>query len=138
MSNLETEIFSALLDHLAAGFVALPIAYPNVQFDPPESGYAEAKIFRDPAYQAALGASGYNRHSGYLQVGIYRPLNEGVVVAMNYAGDIATLFKRGTTLSTASTIVRINEPPSIRNGLDVPPYTIVPIVIPYIADGPNG
>ena len=138
---IQTKIFNALATKLAALTFspALPIAWPNVNFTPPDAntGYIRAQLFPATAEQTTLGTDGQNRHTGIFQVDVIWPENQGLTAPTEKAGAIADHFKRGTLLTTDSIALRIDQPPLVR-GIIVDGGTIqIPIDVRYTVDASN-
>lgn len=136
---VETKILNALLSRLSSLTLspAMPVAYPNVAFTPSATGYLRATHVPNTANQVTLGASGKNRFEGLLQVDVFWPEDAGLVAPSERAGAVAAHFKRGTDITLDSITVRIVTPPEIRQALQSPPYTQIPVMIRYQADAAN-
>ncbi|MGA0604859.1 phage tail terminator-like protein [Phenylobacterium sp. VNQ135] len=133
-----SEIPAALLERLTSlevGSPPLPIAYPDVSFDPatdaPQGKYLEAGYFRNaPAWE---GLSEGVLDQGLLVVSVVWPKGQGVI-AMNAAAQaVADHFPKGLTLKSGSTAVKINREPVIASPLTEGDKTIVAISIPWVA-----
>lgn len=130
--GVESQITEALLARLAALTLspALPVAYPDVAFTPPDSGmWIEAAILR--AKTATLGISAWEEHAGIFQVTVVAPKGVGAIKTTQVADAIAAWFPRFTRLPNGSVEVGIYEPPAIAHPIDEPPYTRTPVSIRY-------
>ncbi|MEJ8571228.1 DUF4128 domain-containing protein [Microbaculum marinum] len=136
----ETKVLRALVAWLktVSFSPALPIAWPNVDFDPPsEATWLRATWLPAETAPATLGEGGENRHSGLFQVDVFVPLEIGHIVPTEYAGAIARAFKRGSDFTSDGVTVRVVTPPSVLTGYKQPPWYGVPVRIRYFADIPN-
>lgn len=136
---VETKIFEGLLNHLS-GLTLSPtmsIAWPGVAFTPPAAGYLRVRHFPNVTDQVTLGTSGKNRHVGTFQVEVLWPQDGGESTPKERAGAIVARFKRGTSITRESVIIRIIRPPSIAPSLEEPPYLSIPVSIRYQADTDN-
>lgn len=116
---------------------SMPLAYPNVQYDPPATGYLRATHLPNTTEQVTLGDSGRNRHFGLLQVDVMWPKNGGNVAPMEIASQVIAHFKRGTSFTQNSVLILINSPPSVAPYIDADPFIQIPVTIPYQADTAN-
>lgn len=133
-----SEIPAALLEHLSglqAGSPALPIAYPDVAFDPasdaPAGKYVEARYFRNaPAWE---GVSSGVVDQGLLVVSVVWPKGQGVIAMNAAAQDVADHFPKGLALTSGATRAKISREPVIGSPLTEGDKTIVAVTIPWTA-----
>lgn len=135
----EGRIFDGLMRRLHALTLspAMPVADPNVSFDPPSAGYIRAQHFPNTALQQELGDTGRNRFTGQLLLGVFKPLNTGATEANEVAGAIAAHFKRGTVITEDTQIIRIIRPPLVTGGLPEKSFFQIPVTVFYQADASN-
>jgi hypothetical protein len=132
-------ILDGLLEHLSGLTLSTPltVAYPNVDFSPPSTGYLRATHFPNETTQVTLGDTGQNRHTGFLQVSVMWPNGTGDIIPLDIAGEVIARFKRGTVISKGGLSIRIINPPTISPALQDDPFTQYPITIRYQADAAN-
>lgn len=97
--------------------------------------YLEVFILPSTTFAAALGVSAKNRESGILQIDIAYSKNTGWKTCKNTVEGIRDHFKRGTTITKDTTVVRIFKASPERD-IGVDEYRI-PISIVYEADTIN-
>jgi hypothetical protein len=138
-TGIEAKIFEGLMVRLGtlSTSPSMPIAYPNVVYDPPETGYLRVTHLPNTTEQVTLGSSGRNRHFGLLQVDVMWPKGAGNVAPMEIAAAVISHFKRGTSFTQNSVLILINSPPSVAPAIDADPYMQIPVTIPYQADTAN-
>ncbi|MDZ4033867.1 phage tail terminator-like protein [Kluyvera ascorbata] len=124
--------------------LGLPVAWPNIAFEPPDAPYARVYVL--PAQTVGQDLEGQLRtYQGILQVNIIAPAGSGVNQARGLALSIADAFPEGLPLVDGDLTVYINGPPQIRSPIQDRPtsapngssgsitYTI-PISMQYRAD----
>lgn len=91
---------------------SLPVAYPNVLFNPPDNGKYLECIFIpfEPVNQTFDGIAAY---TGIFRIGVYWPSGEGEVKPMAICDEIAALFPFNTKLTNGSTTITLTKQPSI-------------------------
>jgi hypothetical protein len=138
-TGIEAKIFEGLMARMASLTTSpsMPVAWPNVSYDPPSTGYLRVSHLPNETDQVTLGTSGQNRHMGLLQVDVMWPKGEGSVDPLEVAAQVVAHFKRGTTFTQNSVDIRIVSPPSISPPLDDDPFRAYPVTIPYLADTAN-
>lgn len=133
-----SEIPDALLVHLQTleiGSPPLPIALPDVSFDPAVSAtdgkYLEAGYFRNaPAWE---GLSEGVLDQGLLVVSVVWPKGRGVIALNEAAQAVADHFPKGLQLRSGSTSVKINREPVIASPLTEGDKTIVATSISWVS-----
>ena len=94
--------------------LGLPVAWPNIAFDPPDAPYARVYVL--PAQTVGQDLEGQLRtYQGILQVNIIAPAGSGVNQARGLALSIADAFPEGLPLVGGDLTVYINGPPQIRS-----------------------
>lgn len=138
-TGIEAIILEGLLARLAALTTSpvMPVAYPNVSYDPPATGYLRASHLPNETEQVTISATGQNRHFGLLQVDVAWPKGEGSLKPLEIAAQIVAHFKRGTLITQDGIAILIVAPPSVAPPLDDDPFWIYPVTIPYQADTAN-
>ena len=138
-TGIEAKIFEGLMARLASLTTSpsMPVAWPNVSYDPPATGYLRVSHLPNETDQVTLGASGQNRHTGILQVSVMWPKGDGSIDPLEVAAQVVAHFKRGTSFTQNSVDIRIVVPPSIAAPLDDDPFMQYPVTIQYLADTAN-
>mgnify|MGYP000960604729 FL=1 len=122
----------------------LPVAWPNLAFDPPDTPYLRVYVL--PAQTVGQDLAGQLRtYQGILQLNIIVPADSGVTSARALAQSIADAFPEGLPMVDGDLTVYINGPPQVRQPIQDRPtsapngssgsisYTI-PISMQYRAD----
>ena len=100
-------ILGKLKTKMDAARPLVPIAWPNIQFDPADDytpgthqGWARVALVGGDAEIASAGGTGSRRwrHYGVVVVQVFTPLGKGAAMALAIADDVATAF-RGVTAS---------------------------------------
>ncbi|WP_339025770.1 phage tail terminator-like protein [Leclercia pneumoniae] len=91
----------------------LPVAWPNLAFDPPDAPYLRVYVL--PAQTVGQDLAGQLRtYQGILQLNIIAPAGSGVTLARGLAQSIADAFPEGLPLVDGDLTVYINGPPQVR------------------------
>ncbi len=109
------EVSAALDSHLAVLPNLPPVAWPNVQFEPPQSGVYIA-VMNMPADGIMYGMDRQQNTPGVYRINIYGDINKGPAEVENMAGDIAQHFRDNSTPTAGLFIEEINFSPSITEG----------------------
>lgn len=116
MASDQSMRITGLLESRVAGIAAslgLPIAWPNIAFDPPDAPYARVYVL--PAQTVGQDLEGQIRtYQGILQVNIIVPAGSGVTNARELAQSTADAFPEGLPLVDGDLTVYINGPPQVR------------------------
>ena len=119
---------------LSVGSPALPIAMPEMGFDPKVSAtdgkYLEVLIFFNR--HAWVGLSAGALKQGLLQVTVVWPPREGTVDAAAAAQEVIDHFK-GQTMRSGSVTVKVTEEPSPSGPLTDDSELRVPVTIVWTA-----
>lgn len=110
----------------------LPVAYPNVEFEPPAdgSGFIDFQMVWADAQDLSLKSS--KDVSGRLVLVLAMPLNGGTLKSLGFAKELAELYPKNLRLPLPSGgHVRISNSPSIRTGYRDGLYWRTPIVVPF-------
>ncbi|WP_333012995.1 phage tail terminator-like protein [Kluyvera sichuanensis] len=94
--------------------LGLPVAWPNIAFEPPDAPYARVYVL--PAQTVGQDLEGQLRtYQGILQVNIIAPAGSGVMQARGLAKSVADAFPEGLALVDGDLTAYINGPPQIRS-----------------------
>lgn len=108
MADIFSDIESALDAHLGTLPSSPAIAWPNRRYDPrQDTPYLQPFLLPSDTGQAALGASGLDKHIGVYQISIFVPLLTGKKAGKDLSDAIANHFARGTKLVYNTATVRI-------------------------------
>ncbi len=112
MSHL---IDSALVQAFENGSFGLPVAHENKHFEPAaDIAYAELFIVPNPSEVLTLGDGGQDVFTGFMQIDLRYPLDEGSGPAKQKATDIQGVFKTGARFTYSGQEVFVTG--SGRNG----------------------
>lgn len=132
------QVADALLaraDNLAVGSPALPIAMPDVGFDPAtdatDGKYLEVDLL--PNQPAWRGLNGGSIDQGLLQITVVWPKGEGLIPALQAAQEVKDHFPAALSLVSGSTRVKIQDDPTHTVLLDEPNETRIPVTIRWTA-----
>ena len=135
---VETKIIEGFAEALEDAGLDEPIAWPNVNFTPPESGgYIKFDLLPAETRQITLGDDGYNRLTGIAQFAVYWPEGQGMVLPNEIAGEIIAAFKRGTVITRETQNIRIVAPPYTLPAVTFGNWTQIAVRVPYQTDASN-
>lgn len=106
------DVTSKLDQHLAAMTGLPPVAWPNVQFDPPSDTLYIA-VMNMPADGTLYSMERFQNTPGVYRINIYAPANKGPAQAENMADQIADHFRASSNLGDGLFIEEINFSPGI-------------------------
>lgn len=113
--------------------LGLPVAWPNIAFEPPNAPYARVYVL--PAQTVGQDLEGQLRtYQGILQLNIIIPAGSGVSQARGLAKSIADAFPEGLPLIDGDLTVYINGPPQIRQPIQGSIDITHPVSMQYRAD----
>lgn len=138
-TEIEASVEEGLAVHLSTLTLspAMPIAWPNVGYDPTSDGYLKVQHFPVDTNQATLGTNGKNRITGIYQVSVMWPKNQGAIAPKERAALISAHFKRGTVITQDGLNIRINQPPHVSGAIEEKAFLQVPVSISYQVDAAN-
>jgi hypothetical protein len=120
----------ALTAFAAQSSPAIPVAYPDVHFTPPDTGvWLEARFFPNETDNYGLANDGGSVHKGFLQVGICYRSGAGLANTLTMLASVLDEFAKGTILGPA----RIDRKPWASAVLQMDDKNVVPVTIPYHA-----
>lgn len=112
----------------------LPVAFPDVAFDPPANGkYLRAGLYFNSNYWESLGGDGVPQ--GLLTVTVVWPTGQGIMASLNVADKIKQAFQKGLSLTSGSVKVTINKAPWSGSPIEDEGQTLVPVTISWMASG---
>lgn len=113
-TTTEARIVDALKARLAALTLspALPIAWPNVVFNPPATSYLRVTNLRNTTSRVVIADDGPQMNQGIFQIDVMAPLNEGEA-SLDIGAQIAAWYGVGTRLPFTGGQVRIVDPPNV-------------------------
>lgn len=133
-----SEIPTALLDHyetLAVGSPPLPLAQPDITFDPATDSlngkYIEAGYFRNTPKWEGLAADVIDQ--GVFVVSVVGPKNLGVIWINDAAQEVADHFPKDLVLTSGATRVKLDKQPVIGSPLLEGDKTIVAVTISWVS-----
>lgn len=117
----------------AARVPALPVAWENVGFSPPNDTYLQAFVLRAETTSKDLEGAMRNR-TGVFQINIVCPIGKGAGHAESIAAEIDTLFPNNLRLTSGAFFVQSISPLRTRPAIiGVDRYT-VPVDLQYRSD----
>jgi hypothetical protein len=122
-------ILEALLTHLSTMSNGIPIAWPGVNFTPPDSGFwLQPRHFPNETVNIAWGNDSKNEYLGFLQVGVYGRPGQGIVGMSDLAEDVIAHFPKGLELAG----VRVRKRPHQSPPVDDDDKMFIPVTIHYL------
>lgn len=135
MPTLQSSIEAALFAR-AAGLVlspVLPIAWPNVAFTKPATGYLRVNHMPNTARRLFIAGSDPHQRVGLLQIDAFQALNAGASAATEIAGLIAAWFPCDLALFRDGIGIRVTKAPDIAGAMADDTHWQVPVTIAYEA-----
>lgn len=128
--EIESELKNRMI--LSGLSVPLPVAYPNVEFVPPEDGSGFIDFQITWAENRSIGLKGQTEQRGRLIMVLAMPLNQGSLLSSGLAREIAAIYPANLIipLPTGGN-VRIEDRPSIRTGYRDGLYWRTPVVAKF-------
>lgn len=106
-----------------------PVAWQNVEFNPPEDLYlAVTYNFRKPS-DNSVGSTCEIKNAN-VNIYIMEELNTGSGDALEVANEIMQLFKRGLTLEESNVRLMLLNSPYITGSVPTTQRMVIPIIIP--------
>jgi len=128
-----TAVRAALETKLFGMTPALATAYENVPYTP-IVGTPYQAVYLLPVVDNPTMGNDYYREQGIFQVSLFYPLQAGSATAAARAELIRTTFKRGTSMVSGTTTVRIANTPDIGQGRVDGDRWHIPVKIAYFAE----
>lgn len=114
---------------------AMPIAYPDVAFDPktkaPDGKYLRVDLFKNAPFWEGLSSGRIDQ--GLLQIMVVWPRNRGIIKPAEVAALVEEHFKKGTRMTGSGVTVKVNREPYSSSPITSPDKSETPVTIPWIA-----
>src|SRR5690349_358560 len=135
MPTIQSSIEMALFTRMASLTLspALPIAWPNVSFSPPTTGYLRVTHVPNIARRIFLNGSDPHQRLGLLQLDVFQPLNKGASAATELAGKVAEWFPADLKMATGAVTVRVTKASDIAQAIADDAFWFVPVTCQYEA-----
>lgn len=138
MASIEEAIETAVLSRAAglAGLTGLPIAWPNIAFQPPKDGQGRPLPYLAVHHlpnvnQRLFINSATHRRPGLLQVDVVVPLDAGASIATRIAGQVVSHFPTDLSMPGDGLWLKVYKAPDVASGMKDEPYWRVPVTISY-------
>lgn len=133
-TTIEGRIARALLERANAVGLGLPVALPNMPFDPPDDQrYLEVTHIPTATQRQWIDSDGVHRYIGMLQVSVYWSHGRGEIEPRDIAGKVIEAFPCDTILVEDDVTVRITKRPEAA-GIITEDYSVqIPVTIEYEA-----
>ena len=129
---VEASILNAFMHRINDLGLALPIAWPNVDFTPPADGkYIAVSFMPNTATRVAITSGTPHRRVGLLQLSVFWPRGAGVYDPMAKADEIAAGFPADLILLGAGVRVRITKTPDIAGPLVEDHAVHIPVTVSW-------
>lgn len=131
--TIEKSIENALFERVASLVLnpALPVAWPNIAFQRPATGYLRVTHVPNTSRRRFVGSTEPHQRRGILQIDVFLPLNGGATKSTENAGKVAQHFPTDLKLPKDGLTVRITKAPDIAQGFSEETYWQVPLTISY-------
>lgn len=110
------------------------LAFENRAYTP-TTGTKYARVFLLPAetQNPSLGTN-HKRLIGIFQVSLYMPFGNGPGAGETLTDSLTTTFKRGTSFTSGSVVVRVLDDSSVAPALQEDGWNVIPVSVRYQAD----
>lgn len=110
----------------------LPVAMPDVSFNPPSDGrYLRVDLFSNAPFWEGLTSGRIDQ--GLLQISIVWPKGQGIIAPRRAAKAVMDHFPKGLRLFGPATRVTVNREPWAASPIMDDSETLTPITIPWTA-----
>lgn len=118
-----------------ADSLALPIAMPDVPFDPADhpGGYLIANHLPNGTKWEGLSGGGPMMNEGLITLGLALPKNGGVIAGLNFLAAVKAALPSGTVLYSDGVKVKITRAPWTATPQMGQPFTLYPVLIAWEA-----
>ena len=125
----------ARCEAMSIGSPVLPIAMPDVAFDPgvkaPDGRYLRVDLFNNAPLWDGLSIGRIDQ--GLLQVTVIWPKGKGTIKPLEAAAAVEAHFHKGLTLYGPGLRVKVNRSPWTASPLFEDSRTLIPVTIPWVA-----
>jgi len=123
------QIQTALFDMLDSAALGYPIAWPGVDFTPPDSGlWLEVSFFPNEPMQDGIGDGASAAPRGNFQIAAADRPGAGVVNVTDLATTVAGIYPKGTVIVDP---VRVRLTPYQLQLVKMDDRLMIPVTIPY-------
>jgi hypothetical protein len=124
----------AAIGGILSAWTTTQICYPNDKFTPPpKASWVRLVIQAGDSAQIELGGEkNTHRHPGLVILQVFTPLEWGDKTALDYADQLAALFRRKTVSFTGGSIVF--RSPTVREVGPDAAYFQVNVSVPFVRD----
>lgn len=128
-SSIETALFARVASLVLSP--ALPVAWPNLAYDPPTTGYLRVTHVPNVARRIFLNGSDPHQRLGLLQLDVFQPLNKSAATATELAGKVAEYFPCDLKMVSGAVTVRIAKAPDVAQAIADDAFWFVPVTCQY-------
>lgn len=128
-ARIKALLFARLLT-LTGAAGALPIAWPNKSFTPPNNGrFLRVDFIPNRADRLEIASDGAHQLRGLLQVSVMWPLGVGTDAPLDIAGAIVAAYPADLTLWDGALSVRVYERPAVAGVIVEDQRVMIPVTI---------
>lgn len=109
----------------------LPIAWPNLSFTKPSTGYLRVTHVPNMNRRLFIGSADPHQRLGLLQIDVFGKKNENIAVAVEVAGKVAAHFPANLRMTYGGVTVRITAAPIVAQPMDDDTHVLVPVTVAY-------
>lgn len=133
MPTVERSIEKALFARVATIILdpVLPIAWPDLDFTPPLSGYIRVTQIPNRNERMFFGSNAPQRRQGLLQLSVFSQKGLGSPAATEKAGLVAAHFPTDLEMTADGRVVRVTKAPDIATAIADDPHWHVPVTVWY-------
>lgn len=133
MTTLYTTLYTAVAQAVSsfATSESLPVLYPGVGGNPPDTGlWLELRFFYNDTLAYGLADGGPSLVDGFIRIGVADQPHGGIVAALEIVDKIASAFDKGYVIDEDSN-TRIYEAPSVSGVLELDDRVLVPVTLRF-------
>lgn len=125
------EIEKALFKKVEDSQLGIPRNYPNYPGES-EAPYANISVTHSDPVPVTLGKTGEDNHTGFLQIMLKYPLNEGNSDAMTLSQSLCTIFQAGVKCIYQGQVVNVTRA-GIGAAMEIDDLYCIPVTVYWYA-----
>jgi len=133
LDSMRVYVESTYQAAMQASHPSVPVRFDNINFQQPQTAWADLCILSGKSFAANLGSKVVDRHVGIVQVNILVPQRSGEKLANDLAEFSGQVFRRKNQILSDGAVARFRIPEFARSGQSLGFYSVI-VRIPYWRD----
>jgi hypothetical protein len=119
-----------VLDDMTGDAGALPIAWPNKSFEPPnDKKFLRVDFIPNRVDRLEIASDGAHQMRGLLQISVMWPLDDGLDGPLDIAGAIVAAYPADLTLWDGDLRVRVYQRPAVAGAIVEDKRVMIPVTV---------